>query len=252
MSCAEPFHDAVDENDCPDYHEVVTTPIDLSEIERRIDSGSYLSREKPTDTAMDAFMRDIRLLRENCELYCAERYPAVVAQARILYDRVAVLAQKYSPDACIEGRQQKKQPQQQQQEGEMEKKNSTETFTVCARLVGRARDANFLVPLRRYRSTLGAQRRFVRESHVVVQEYEHCGSGVLVDVAPLRPDGLVPWRWLSIDWANDLQGVRLPARVNPWEIAVYAGPQDPSPSLVVPLRPVSTSRGRGRPKKKKK
>jgi len=61
MKDSWPFKDAVDRNVVPDYYTVITEPMHLREMERRLNSYYYTSRE--------LFERDFALIVNNCRQY---------------------------------------------------------------------------------------------------------------------------------------------------------------------------------------
>ena len=57
-----PFEQPVSEEEVPDYRDVVKDPVDLSLIQKRLDSKCYYITEH-------IFFADIRRMLENCKLY---------------------------------------------------------------------------------------------------------------------------------------------------------------------------------------
>lgn len=85
----EPFINPVSTAECPDYYDVISQPMHLVEVAKRVKQQTY---QTPED-----FLRDISLIRSNCIEYCSERFPALVADAEILYETaVAALQQMNS------------------------------------------------------------------------------------------------------------------------------------------------------------
>ena len=59
---AWPFLEPVDGKEVPDYYDVITNPVDLQMIERRLESGNYYITK-------DLFMADMRRMCDNCRYY---------------------------------------------------------------------------------------------------------------------------------------------------------------------------------------
>jgi hypothetical protein len=83
---ANPFVSPVLEGDAPDYYVVVTSPMHLTEMTRKVKNGAY--------TSLERFLADVELIRANCELYCEGRYPALIPLAQALYDTAAGVIDK--------------------------------------------------------------------------------------------------------------------------------------------------------------
>lgn len=70
--CAVPFLQPVVEHEAPDYYSIITSPMDLSAIRRKIMSNEYINHYE--------FVNDVTLLRDNCVEYCTPRFPHIVPQ----------------------------------------------------------------------------------------------------------------------------------------------------------------------------
>lgn len=58
---AWPFTEPVEEEYAPNYYAVIRRPMDLSKMEKRLDSGHYRD--------FNAFKADFKLIVNNCRLY---------------------------------------------------------------------------------------------------------------------------------------------------------------------------------------
>jgi hypothetical protein len=67
------FKAPVDDVEYRDYRAFVRTPIDLSVMEGKADSNSYVS--------LDDYRSDVKLLVSNCKAYCSGRFEALCAMA---------------------------------------------------------------------------------------------------------------------------------------------------------------------------
>ena len=72
-----PFSSAVSVDDCPNYYDVVTSPMHMGIIQQKISETKY--------TCSEEYLRDIDLIRSNCILYCTERFPALLPLAEKLH-----------------------------------------------------------------------------------------------------------------------------------------------------------------------
>jgi histone acetyltransferase len=63
-AAAWPFVQPVNKEEVPDYYLVVQEPMDLSTMEKKLDSDQY--------TTPDEFVRDAKLIFQNCRAYNAE------------------------------------------------------------------------------------------------------------------------------------------------------------------------------------
>eukprot|EP00761_Pharyngomonas_kirbyi_P010106 gb/GECH01010124.1/.p1 GENE.gb/GECH01010124.1/~~gb/GECH01010124.1/.p1 ORF type:complete len:1777 (+),score=403.86 gb/GECH01010124.1/:1-5331(+) len=70
---ARPFLRPVNLREYPDYRRVVSQPMDLSRIQRRISDLEYLTPEQ--------FLDDVQLMADNAHAYCDSRFPAIPPQA---------------------------------------------------------------------------------------------------------------------------------------------------------------------------
>mmetsp|Transcript_22032 Transcript_22032/g.30302 ORF Transcript_22032/g.30302 Transcript_22032/m.30302 type:complete len:216 (-) Transcript_22032:81-728(-) len=73
-----PFLVPVKETEAPAYFSIISNPMDLSTIRKRIESGEYRSPED--------MVRDIHLMCDNCRVYCTNRFPHLVPQAEVVLD----------------------------------------------------------------------------------------------------------------------------------------------------------------------
>ena len=70
-------------------------------IKKRVASGEYTAELEDLDTPMEPqyyptrFMEDMTLLRDNCHLYCADRYPEVMAAASVVHALAADLCDAF-------------------------------------------------------------------------------------------------------------------------------------------------------------
>eukprot|EP00009_Paramoeba_aestuarina_P015276 CAMPEP_0201525356 /NCGR_PEP_ID=MMETSP0161_2-20130828/27935_1 /ASSEMBLY_ACC=CAM_ASM_000251 /TAXON_ID=180227 /ORGANISM="Neoparamoeba aestuarina, Strain SoJaBio B1-5/56/2" /LENGTH=290 /DNA_ID=CAMNT_0047925243 /DNA_START=70 /DNA_END=939 /DNA_ORIENTATION=- len=75
---ASPFLVPVKESEAPNYYSIISHPMDLSTIRKKIDAFEYRSGED--------LMEDVALMCENCRTYCASRFPHLIPQADLVQD----------------------------------------------------------------------------------------------------------------------------------------------------------------------
>ncbi|KAL0487978.1 hypothetical protein AKO1_008871, partial [Acrasis kona] len=71
-----PFRAPVDTTQHKDYKKIVTNPIDLQTIKRKLTNLQYQDQYE--------FLADVELMVANCALYCSKTYPALVSEAEFL------------------------------------------------------------------------------------------------------------------------------------------------------------------------
>jgi len=64
-SSSWPFHHPVNKDEVPDYHEIIKDPLDLEEMERRVNLGNYYITK-------DIFLADLKRICDNCRIYNRE------------------------------------------------------------------------------------------------------------------------------------------------------------------------------------
>ncbi|RHY37731.1 hypothetical protein DYB25_011968, partial [Aphanomyces astaci] len=85
---ADPFLDPVSKADFPTYTDIVLHPMDLGKIAAQIKDGKYSS--------VDAFVRDVTLMADNCQLFCEGRFPTLPPMAWHLVTLCQSLVKKYA------------------------------------------------------------------------------------------------------------------------------------------------------------
>ena len=65
---AWPFQEPVDEQQVPDYYDIIHDPVDLSLIEKRLNLGDYYM-------TLDIFVADFRRMFDNCRNYNKSETP---------------------------------------------------------------------------------------------------------------------------------------------------------------------------------
>lgn len=66
------FHYPVTDEDAPNYHSIIQTPMDIATILQRVDCGQYLSRA--------SFLRDVDLIVANAKVFFNQQkvyYPCI-------------------------------------------------------------------------------------------------------------------------------------------------------------------------------
>ena len=80
---AEPFRDPVDPvaHNVPDYLNVITEPMDLGTIERRLRQKGI--KPGPPYTSIDEFVKDVRLVFKNCFTYNGDTHPVSALASKV-------------------------------------------------------------------------------------------------------------------------------------------------------------------------
>jgi hypothetical protein len=65
----KPFHEAVNQEEYPDYLNIIKRPMDLSKVLKKIQTYKYES--------LPSFKQDVQLMINNCELYCGQDHKFV-------------------------------------------------------------------------------------------------------------------------------------------------------------------------------
>eukprot|EP01080_Neovahlkampfia_damariscottae_P007180 gene7180-11492_t len=85
--CAAPFLNPVDKILFPDYKKIISKPIDLSSIHRKIANLEYLDS--------DTFIKDFELMASNAHTYCDVKFPMVPPQADQVVELAKLELKKY-------------------------------------------------------------------------------------------------------------------------------------------------------------
>ncbi|GLD95036.1 hypothetical protein PINS_up003661 [Pythium insidiosum] len=229
-----PFMDPVSDRDFPEYKEIIPRPMDLSKVHVKARKCEYAS-------AAD-FLDDIRLICNNCELFCEGRFPDLPPLARNLVDLAEAMVKKSQKEIrSIE--QAMKGSDTKRVENERGSGNVAMTGTPTKTSdraddtpedVARHRDEllvvwrlenrlpEYVVDLKRYEAAVARTwkcgerfRMLFRDPKGFPSEYY---NGSTAGSLPFTSNGLLPWEALRVVWDED-DGSN-DSRLNPWEIEV--------------------------------
>ena len=240
------FVTVVSKKQCPDYLDIVTNPIDLTMIKKRISGGFYTalienSENVPEKFYPSRFVEDITLMRDNCHLYCTGKYPDIVEASNTIFSYAVDLC-----DAFFKKEGSLVPPCNPLQTPISTSTTSTfaanmpTTLTVCVRLMDKncprevlnVGDVNHrIIPCTRFLmqsydyelalknlSTIHTSMLFKSDKYVLVHQAEEVTKnrqGVIVNTCDLSEDmDFLPWKWCHVEW-TDL--ALWPAAINPWE-----------------------------------
>ena len=84
-----PFSSAVSVEDCPNYYDIITSPMHLGSIQQKVLGQEYSSLQQ--------FLDDVDLIRDNCIQYCAEPYPSLLPLVETLHAAALDLTRRLGP-----------------------------------------------------------------------------------------------------------------------------------------------------------
>ncbi|KAF0683469.1 Aste57867_24503 [Aphanomyces stellatus] len=205
-----PFLEPVSKVDFPTYTDIILKPMDLSKIANKVKTEKYNN--------VKDFVDDLKLMADNCSLFCEGRFPTLPPMARHLVTICEALVKKYSSElkAAI---------------GNSNEANLTAVGTeidskISDKLIFVVRLENrlpeFIVDAKRYEFAINRPwksgekvRILFRDPKGIPTEYF---SGVAAGSLPYDVNGFLPWEALRITWDED-DGSE-DSRVNPWEAEV--------------------------------
>ncbi|KAG1700262.1 hypothetical protein DVH05_012067 [Phytophthora capsici] len=226
LADAGPFLEPVSDREFPQYKEIILHPMDLGKMTAK---ASKLEYKNSTE-----FMTDLRLMRDNCQLFCEGRFPTLPPLAHNLVYVADGQMKKWSKEirAC-EGtsgetasatRDSTSSPQKvldKQTEPESEKLPTKEIpsrpIVTILRLENRLPE--YVVDVSRYSWAVNRTWQCGEKFRMLFrnpqgQPGEYYG-GVTAGSLPFDEHGMLPWEALRITWDEDDGSDD--NRINPWE-----------------------------------
>lgn len=222
---AGPFLEPVSDRDFPMYKEIVLHPRDLSTIRINARAHQYASA--------DQFMKDLRLVASNCELFCEGRFPALPPLARSLVEMGEAQLKKAQKElrvcekAIAEGADQAGAEADAANGSQAGKESATVTkddipneLVVILRLENRLQE--YIVDVKRYEAAVSRTWRYGEKFRMLFRDPQgHPGEyygGVAAGSLPFNSSGLMPWEALRVVWDEDDGSDD--SRINPWEAEI--------------------------------
>ena len=214
---AQPFLELVNEDEYPDYYQLIGTPVSLLTMETKARASGYED--------IDAFLAEVLLLVSNCRLYCQEDFPELIPMAERLQEIALYQTKKMYRDISAVNDDRAQDPQH------LKKNNSTNeelsvpsTFVVVLRLENRLRP--FLIDRKVYQDAVST--KFTSGTSFRLNMYDEHGyplssssseqeGGVLIGSTPFLTNGLLPWEALQFCYEKLDDGSQNQF-INPWEI----------------------------------
>lgn len=214
---AGPFLEPVSDREFPEYKEIVLHPIDLGKIAKK-------ARQLEYKRGSDLF-EDMRLMCNNCELFCEGRFPMLPPLARNLLLMAQALLKKSAKeiDAAERAATSGEDPGSVVPKAEAQLKEASHTEPLTRSIVAILRLENrlpeYVVDVARYTAAVSRTwhagdrfRMLFRNPQGVPGEYYF---GVTAGSLPFDARGLLPWDALYVTWDEDDGGDN--HRINPWE-----------------------------------
>ena len=226
----KPFEFAVDRVVYPDYYDIITSPMTFETINEKAWKNEY--------TSIMQFILDVQLIRDNCQLYCENKFPAMVTLADKLYAEVLALSRLFEDEVLVRGY--KPVVGDGHSIDNNAKKDDVEKikkifsvgnkFTICMRLDRRC--PKFLVPLGTYLlnlDSLMAEGKFTTTTYGTDTNgacIKQDSSGTIVGHKTFEAStshkitNILPWRWLAVEWidVDDAQDKYRGEYINHWDI----------------------------------
>ncbi|CAK4167762.1 unnamed protein product [Aphanomyces euteiches] len=202
-----PFLEPVSKVDFPTYTDIVLHPMDLSKIARKVKNDEY--------NTVEAFVQDVKVMADNCALFCEGRFPTLPPMARQLVSLCESLVKKYGAEiksALGNVEEQRAQSAKSGQGSQIPSK-----MVIVIRLENRLPE--FIVDSQRYEAAISRPwksgdkvRVLFRDPQGMPTEYF---GGVAAGSLPFDRNGFLPWEALRVTWDEDDGSDS--NRVNPWE-----------------------------------
>ncbi|KAG7393727.1 hypothetical protein PHYPSEUDO_004490 [Phytophthora pseudosyringae] len=226
LADAGPFLEPVSEQEFPQYKEIILHPMDLGEMTVKASKLEYKNAAE--------FMTDLRLMRDNCQLFCEGRFPTLPPLAHNLVYVADGQIKKWGKEirACEETSVESSSVEKEitssseksvakQEEFESEKAAHTElpTRSIVTILRLENRLPEYVVDVSRYSWAVNRTwscgekfRMLFRNPQGQPGEFY---GGVTAGSIPFNKHGMLPWESLRITWDEDDGSDD--NRINPWE-----------------------------------
>ncbi|KAF1778581.1 WHIM2 domain [Phytophthora cactorum] len=227
LADAGPFLEPVSDREFPQYKEIILHPMDLGKMTMKASKLEYKNAAE--------FMTDLRLMRDNCQLFCEGRFPTLpplahnlvyVADGQIKKWAKEIRACEVASDESSSVKTNSSSPEKKgaskQDESALEKATPTElpTRSIVTILRLENRLPEYVVDISRYswavnRTWLCGEkfRMLFRDPQGQPGEYY---GGVTAGSLPFDEHGMLPWESLRITWDEDDGSDD--NRINPWYV----------------------------------
>lgn len=220
-----PFMEPVSDREFPQYKEIILHPMDLGKMSKK---ASELEYNNATE-----FMTDLRLVRDNCQLFCEGRFPTLPPLAHNLVNvadgqikkwgkeirACEVISDESSPVKKSSTPSPEKKGVSKQDESESENSElPTRSIVTILRLENRLPE--YIVDVSRYSWAVNRTWQCGEKFRMLFrnpqgQPGEYYG-GVTAGSLPFDKHGMLPWEPLRITWDEDDGSDD--NRINPWYV----------------------------------
>lgn len=225
LADAGPFLEPVSDREFPQYKDIILHPMDLEKITMKASNLEYKS--------VMEFMADLRLMRDNCQLFCEGRFPTLPPLAHNLVYVADNQIKKWGKEirACedVLGESSsakidclspdKKGPSQPESEHERLKATEMPTRSIVTILRLENRLPEYVVDVSRYMWAVNRKwqcgeefRMLFRKPQGQIGDYY---GGKTAGSLPFNEHGMLPWESLRVTWDEDDGSDD--NRINPWE-----------------------------------
>ncbi|KAE9232332.1 hypothetical protein PF004_g9945 [Phytophthora fragariae] len=230
LADAGPFLEPVSDREFPQYKEIILHPMHLGKMTEKASNLEYNNAAE--------FMTDLRLMRDNCQLFCEGRFPTLPPLAHNLVHVADGQIKKWAKEirACeassnefnTASTPEKNVPGQDESESEKlaTTKLPTDAIVTILRLENRLPE--YIVDISRYAWAVNRTwhcgekfRMLFRNPQGYPGEYY---GGVTAGSLQFDEHGMLPWESLRITWDEDDGSDD--NRINPWEAEFRSGNRD--------------------------
>ncbi|CAI5744545.1 unnamed protein product [Peronospora destructor] len=199
LADAGPFLEPVSAQEFPQYKEIILHPMDLGTMTQKASSLGYNNAAE--------FMSDLRLVRDNCQLFCEGRFPTLPPLAHNLVNVAAGQIKKWGKEICA-------------CEGTSDEPSPVSKVTMSSSSLEKYEQ--YIVHASRYSWAVNRTwhcgenfRMMFRNPQGQPGEYY---GGVTAGSLPFDTHGMLPWESLRITWDEDDGSDD--NRINPWEAEI--------------------------------
>ncbi|KAL3666523.1 hypothetical protein V7S43_008156 [Phytophthora oleae] len=226
LADAGPFLEPVSDREFPQYKEIILHPMDLGKMTTKASKLEYNNSAE--------FMTDLRLLRDNCQLFCEGRFPTLPPLAHNLVYVADGQIKKWGKEirAC-EGTSGESAPAKRGSTSSPEKVLDKQVEPESEKLAIAELPTRSIVTILRLENRLPEYVVDISRYSWAVTRTWHCGEkfrmlfrnpqgqpgeyygGVTAGSLPFDEHGMLPWEALRITWDEDDGSDD--NRINPWE-----------------------------------
>jgi hypothetical protein len=220
----------VSDRDFPEYKEIVLQPMNFGKMMEKAKTLQYQSASE--------LLADVKLICNNCELFCEGRFPALPPLARNLVEMAEGLVKRSNKDiraceksmgnadATLSPEKVVKSPETSGESKEAADKemssgdqvDTTKPITAILRLENRLPE--YVVDMKRYESAVSHTRSCGEKFRMLFRDPQgfpgEYYSGVAAGSLPFDSNGLLPWEALRVTWDEDDGSDD--SRINPWYV----------------------------------